>query len=782
MVNLVFTHLLLTATSPEVVFSGQMVHLTPVADPVVIRSGDHRALVRNLPDARLSRLLDRFTVIEGAPSVARQLVRNGDAEEVLAVYETDDGHRLFADRHVRVRFDASVDALAARHVVTAAGGASPLVKNSARNEYDVLAASPEESLEVSAKLRASPGVLWSHPDFIVQVEVLAAATDPLYVSSYHHAILNSAAAWDITRGTGDSRVAVLDSGTDLSHPEFANKVVDPYDFLDNNADPDPSRNDAHGTACSGIATALADNGLGIAGVCPGCSLMPIRMLDENGFTRSGGAADAITWAIDHGARAISCSWSLSPVPDSLTDALASADSRGAIILYASGNAGTTIQDTDIAANRHVHAVGATDQYDLIASYSNTGSHLFITAPSPNVVTDISTDRGYANGAYYTSFAGTSGSTPVVAGLVGLILSVSPGLTNTEVVNILASTADQIGTDPYVVGRNDTYGAGRVSSYRALLVAANRTACPAAVEDCTNGIDDDCDALIDALDPQCAPAALSVGVPCTVDFQCSERGFCLNESLGYASGYCTASCGGSGAADCPGGTVCIGEGYATGSQCHASCEDDTSCRAGYWCRSFENGDKACMPSCETSGCLPSEICDSATKTCLHQGPSPLGGACNARTDCAENGRCLSDQGGFHGGFCVTECQDDGVCDNGGDCFVVGAGTAFCLPSCSLAEDCREFYACYPVTANGVTTGYCYSACLTDEECSNGDTCNAYGLCGNEQPPGVSAPLATGSSSQGGMDGCAATGGSSFAALIVALVWLRRADKHAKLKAA
>jgi subtilisin family serine protease len=674
----------LSAATPEVVFSGQRVQLTPLADPVVVRARSHEAIRSRLPNAHMQRIMGELTVIDGAPSVAPELIARGIASEVLAVYATTKGERLFADRHVRVRFAPSVSQAEAQRLVAQAGGSNARIKVATRNEYEALAATSAEAVDFAERLGSTRNVVWAHPDFIQHVELASAATDPLYASQYHHQILNSAAAWDVTRGSPQSIIAVLDSGTDITHPEFANKIVSPYDFLDDDADASPAGDDAHGTACSGIAAAAADNGIGIAGVCPGCSLMPVRMLDEDGHTRQGGAADAITWAVTHGARTISCSWSLSPVPSSLSDALASADAAGAILLFASGNSSAVLQSTDVAANPHVHAVGATTEYDAIAGYSNTGAELFITAPSPSIVTDISSERGYTNGAYYNNFAGTSGSTPAVAGLAGLILSQRPELTNTQVLEILSSTADKVGTVEYVDGRNDIYGAGRISSYRAMLVAANLTPCVPEQEICDNGLDEDCDGLVDTLDPQCAPADIPLGAPCTKDFQCSLRGFCLFESLGYPSGYCTSldACGGTGSVDCPPSSVCIGEGYATGSQCHLRCEDDTGCRAGYFCRTFATGDKACVPSCETSSCLAGETCDPETKRCVHAGPSPVGGACTSRVECANNGRCLDDFSGYYSGFCVTECQDSSVCPSGSSCYVLSEGTAFCFPTCSV----------------------------------------------------------------------------------------------------
>ena len=775
---LFLTHALLAAAmvSPEVVFSGKHYALTPVAEPIIVRGS--AALRLGSDDGVATRVLDDFTIVEGARSATRlieTLASQGAAAEVLAVFEMQDGTRLYADRRVRVRFSDDVDEARRRALVTAAGATIGRVVSAARNTLEVLAATAEDSLEVARLLGESPEVRWAHPDFIVRARLEFAPDDALFPQQWHHEVLNSRAAWDIGLGTPSVIIAILDSGVDATHPDLADKIVSPRDTLRQVDSAEPAANDAHGTACAGIAAASTNNGEGIAGVCPNCSILPVRLLDQNGFTRVSAGADGIRWAVDHGARILSNSWGIGPVSTELGEALDEAAAAGVVVLFASGNSGEIIPDNQVAAHPAVSAIGATNQYDLLAAYSNTGPRVFLTAPAAEVVTDIADRRGYTSGAYYASFAGTSASTPVVAGLAGLVWSANPGLSAAQVLQILRDGADRIGSQPYPDGRNDLYGAGRVNAYRAMRFAAGLAPCVPSFEQCANGADDDCDGQIDTLDPQCAPDNVPIGAACTRDFQCSIEGYCLEANLGFPGGYCSQGCEGTGS-PCPPGAVCVGEGFTTGSSCHVACTSNADCRGGYQCLPVAAGGsaKACLPSCVLSPCLTGEVCNAATGVCEHDGPSGIGGPCATRVDCADNGRCLPDTQGFRDGMCVTECQDDGACPDGTVCLQLGPGQAFCMPTCTRPEECREFYACHPIRGTEATAearGYCWTACLSASDCGY-QTCNKYGLCGNETPPDITTAPGDDSGPSGDDGGCAAVPAEPLWLLMLGALWRRR----------
>ena len=162
-------------------------------------------------------------------------------------------------------------------------------------------------------------------------------------------------------------------------------------------------------------------------------------------------------------------------------------------------------------------MGATDSRDLKEYYSNWGDEL--DSHCTGRLCDhryTKSGGGYSNGDYTYQFGGTSAATPVAAGIAGLIFSVDTTFTRAQVASILKDTADKIGNQPYEDAFNPYYGFGRVNAFRAVQMATGGEVCAPLPEDCENGLDDDCDGLVDDSDPNCAPAITAVGAPCTQD--------------------------------------------------------------------------------------------------------------------------------------------------------------------------------------------------------------------------------------------------------------------------
>ena len=142
--------------------------------------------------------------------------------------------------------------------------------------------------------------------------------------------INIEPAWDITLGSSDIIVAVIDDGVDLSHSEFSGRLVDGYDFVNDDTDPYPLLEDGHGNACAGIIAA-ADNGNGIVGVAPMVNIMPIKsMEDGSGFTSD--IADGIYYAVDNSARVISMSLGGTEFSYTLETAINYAVDNGVIVI------------------------------------------------------------------------------------------------------------------------------------------------------------------------------------------------------------------------------------------------------------------------------------------------------------------------------------------------------------------------------------------------------------------------------------------------------------------
>jgi len=242
----------------------------------------------------------------------------------------------------------------------------------------------------------------------------------LWPSQWGLRLIGMPAAWQAISGTGPV-IAVLDSGADLTHPDLSGAFVPGYDLV--NGDGDPTDDNGHGTAAAGVIAARADNAEGGAGVCPSCSIMPVKVLGADGGGSSAIVAAGIVWATDHGARVISMSLGAPGRSQVLSDAVAYAVTKGVVLIAAAGNNGTTTLFYP-AAEPGVVSVAATNSADVLYDWSNRGSWVNVAAPGCNVAPAI--------GGSYENFCGTSSATPVVAGLAGLALELHPQASIAEV--------------------------------------------------------------------------------------------------------------------------------------------------------------------------------------------------------------------------------------------------------------------------------------------------------------------------------------------------------------
>ena len=249
-------------------------------------------------------------------------------------------------------------------------------------------------------------------------------------------------------------------------------------------------NDIHGTPCAGVVAATGRNG-GSVGAAPRCRILPIKVFHADDLASTARVADAIRHAALH-ADILSCSWSGGSHPN-IQAALADAvnigrQGKGVAIFCASGNDSTSSVKRPVgfpARDRNAIAVGACTDQARIASYSNVGPELAFVAPSSGgwlgiFTTDVSLpDRGFnvgiaaaggSDGLHTNDFGGTSSATPLVAGIAALMLSVNPDLTHTDVRDILARTADKIGSSFDANGHSNVFGFGRVNAGRAVQEA------------------------------------------------------------------------------------------------------------------------------------------------------------------------------------------------------------------------------------------------------------------------------------------------------------------------
>lgn len=342
----------------------------------------------------------------------------------------------------------------------------------------------EDALGFSRELERDPRVLYAEPNYYL--EPLAEPNDPLLEEQWNLLDFGLPQAWDIetgaAMGANEVVLAVIDSGVDLRHEDLAAKMLPGCDFHDGDNDPNPGSSgsrSAHGTHVAGIAAAVGNNGLGVAGVAygPGVKILPIKVFDDSGIRGTvDNLLDAMLWAAglplegvgpsQRSARVINMSLGVEPGelgPSTLRSVDETARrvyERGVILFAASGNNGYSDHILSPASSPWVYAVGSVDGDARISSFSNyalSGPSVDFMGPGGSPV--LST---YPDDSYVTSI-GTSMAAPFVAGAAALLLSQDPGLTPEGLEAKLRSSA--LFDDSYMTSA--AYGGGVVCPDRAL---------------------------------------------------------------------------------------------------------------------------------------------------------------------------------------------------------------------------------------------------------------------------------------------------------------------------
>jgi len=290
--------------------------------------------------------------------------------------------------------------------------------------------------------------------------------------------VNAIAAWDLEQGSSDIIIAMMDSGVDTDHPDLAEHIVAGYDFIDGDDDPNPSGS-SHGTSGAGLAAAPAQ-GIGVVGVCPGCLIMPLRMLGADDEAE----ADALEWGAANGASIINNSWGptdgtgvYTPMHAPMVAAVEFAiefgrDGKGVAIFWAAGN-GDPVDTCDLdgfVAHPMTLAVGSSSNKGLHSTYSESCAELDFVAPSSGGSNGTASLTTTNLDGYTTSFGGTSAASPVASGVGGLVLSALPDLSWQDLRTLLRDSADKIdpdGADYDADGHSLSHGYGRVDALAAL---------------------------------------------------------------------------------------------------------------------------------------------------------------------------------------------------------------------------------------------------------------------------------------------------------------------------
>ena len=353
---------------------------------------------------------------------------------------------------------------------------------------------------------------------------LAAPNDPGYtLVSWPMTMMNAPAAWDIAQGSTNSVIAVLDTGFALTHDDLsaqwyentgetgttnssdtcwtgtpedksandcdddANGYIDDWrgwDFYNGTNNPAAGQDNpngdgvSHGTETAGLAGAKGNNGVGIATLSWNSSLMPLKVLSDDGPGYTSDIAAAIYYAVDNGATVINMSLGGNEADSVLEAATDYAYANNVTVVAAAGNCGTGTGDactgypTGIigypARNPHVISVGAVDSSGARASFSSYGDALDVVAPGSGTMYAPTWTPEDETSLYRTSLYGTSYAAPYTASLVALLQSLDPALDADGITSIVLGTARKTGIADGVY--STTLGHGVVDAGRALLVA------------------------------------------------------------------------------------------------------------------------------------------------------------------------------------------------------------------------------------------------------------------------------------------------------------------------
>ena len=364
------------------------------------------------------------------------------------------------------------------------------------------------------QLHGQDDVEYAEPNYRVTASI--EPDDELYERQWHYQQLNLAAAWDKSTGSDNVKIAVLDTGIVANHPDLAARLsADSYDFISNvssSGDGDGADSDAqdpgdgrdnnacstsssrsssfHGTHVAGTIGASTNNRIGTAGVTWAGEIMNLRVLGCDGGSTfdiaqallyAAGIENALGINPTKTAAVANLSLGGGQPSNVLNNAVQAARAAGLIIIAAAGNDG----NSDLAypaAYDGVIAVAATDRNDQRAFYSQFNAQVDIAAPGGDTSTDVDAD-GFPDGVLstlasregrtqidysYGFYEGTSMAAPHVAGIVALMKSVNPGLTPSNLDQLLNSGA--ITVDLGAFGRDDSFGYGRIDALLAVEAA------------------------------------------------------------------------------------------------------------------------------------------------------------------------------------------------------------------------------------------------------------------------------------------------------------------------
>lgn len=422
--------------------------------------------------------------------------------------------------------------------------------------------------------RTTPHVLYVEPDYQIELAVTPndeffnylwglnnTGSEPPGAGGTPDADIDAVETWDLWTGDPEFRIAVIDTGVDYNHPDLADNIwtnqaelngvpgvdddrngwvddVHGYNFVDSYGHVDPLDDRGHGTHVAGTIGAVGNNSVGVVGVNWRCKIVALKIFPASGAASISDAIEAMEYVIDNNIKVSNNSYG-GPLPFSQAwyDVIQASEAIGHIFVAAAGNGSN---DNDVSPHYpsafnlpNIMAVAATDNDDVLASFSNYGAtSVDLGAPGVNICSTWRVPIGgcpspdsctTSTDTCYRSVQGTSMACPHVAGVVGLMMSRYPNWTYQQIRDRILSTVRP------VPSLNDiTVTEGVVNAYNAL--------------DCNeNGIDDECDLDCGAPGGPCDVTGCGQsfdcdanGIPDDCEGDCNNNG--LQDSCDIASGF------------------------------------------------------------------------------------------------------------------------------------------------------------------------------------------------------------------------------------------------------
>jgi hypothetical protein len=385
----------------------------------------------------------------------------------------------------------SFDALLKRHNVTALEPVLRSGKSDLRGRHAAALArifyvkyvGNESPFTVADALYQDPAVEYAEPLYFHQIT--ATPDDSAFTMQNHLSVIKAQEAWDVVKGEqGSVVIAIVDGGTDIDHPDIAaNLWVNPAEIPENDIDddnngfvddihgwnfadnsPDPAGlpatpgNADHGTHTAGIAAAVTNNGVGVAGVSWNARLMAINVSSDTQDGRMAFSPDGILYGMENGADIISMSLGRSGGASLYEqDLINAATEAGAVVIAAAGNDANSAPHFPSSYD-NVLSVAATSDNDLKAGFSSFGTTIDVSAPGIGVLSTVNNGR-------YERISGTSMSTPVVAGITALVKTLHSDWSGFQAGEQVRVTADEIDNQNPSFAR--LLGRGRVNALRAV---------------------------------------------------------------------------------------------------------------------------------------------------------------------------------------------------------------------------------------------------------------------------------------------------------------------------